>query len=85
MNSKKIIFFVIIAAIILGTVWYFFIRLDKKRAVKTILKYDNNASIDALNAMGEDYLIARAKAYLISETDFEFEGKKYSTESGKTI
>ncbi len=85
MNKKKVVFFVILAIVTLGTVWYFFIRLDKKRAIKTILKYDNNANIDALNAMGEAYLIARARAYLKSETDFEFEGKKYSTESGKSI
>ncbi len=85
MNKKKIIFFSILAVIILGTVWYFFIRMNKDRAVKAILKYDNNSTVDQLNTMGEDYLIARAKAYIKAENTFELDGKKYSTDTGKSV
>ncbi len=81
----KIIFFSVVAIILLGVVWYFFIRIDKKKAIKVILKYDNNAVLDNLNLMGEDYLVARAKAYQKSEDSFELDGKKYSTSTGKTI
>ncbi len=81
----KIIFFSIVALILLGVVWYFFIRMDKKKAVKVILKYDDNAVLDSLNNMGEDYLVARAKAYQKTEETFELDGKKYSTSTGKTI
>ncbi len=81
----KIIFFSIVAIILLGVVWYFFIRMDKKKAIKVILKYDGNAVIDTLNNMGEDYLVARAKAYQKTEDSFELDGKRYSTSTGKAI
>ncbi len=81
----KIIFFSIVAIILLGVVWYFFIRMDKKKAIKVILKYDNNAVLANLNTMGEDYLVARAKAYQKAEDSFELDGKKYSTSTGRSI
>ncbi len=71
----KIIFFSIVAVILLGVIWYFFIRMDKKKAIKVILKYDNNAVLANLNTMGEDYLVARAKAYQKAEDSFELDGK----------
>jgi hypothetical protein len=83
MTPKKIAFIVIIIMLALFWAWYFFIRLDKKKAIKVILKYDNDANIDTLSGMGDDYLIARAAAYRSAKQTFELDGKVYVTSTGK--
>jgi hypothetical protein len=85
MKKGKIIFFIILVLILAFFGWYFLLRMNKDRAIKTILKYDSDASLTSLSSMGEDYLIARAKAYKAAESTFELNGKKYNTQTGSAI
>lgn len=85
MTTKKAVFFLVVAVLVGFWAWYFFIKMDKDKAIKVILKYDNDANLDTLKNFGEDYLISRAKAYQKTESTFELEGKKYSTSTGKAI
>jgi hypothetical protein len=77
------IFYILVFLIIAFWVWYFAIRIDKKKAIAIIVKNSPTADPKKLEGFGEDYLIARAKAFRSKKETFELNGKSYITATGK--
>lgn len=83
MKAGKILFIVILVIIIGVTSWFIFFRMDKKKAIKTIIKANSSRSASSLESFDEDYLIQWALAIKRQSPDFSVRGKIYSTDTGK--
>jgi hypothetical protein len=84
MKKKQVIFFSTLVIILCFWGWYFFIRIDKKKAIKIIMKHASDADEETLSNFGTDYLIVRAKAFRAGKSTFELDGKTYITATGKS-
>lgn len=76
---KKAIFITIVVLILAFAGWFFFIRMTKERAVKIIYKADTTRDTAKINAMGDEFLIAWAKAIRGANPEFTYNGKMYNT------
>lgn len=83
MKAGKILFVIILVVIIGVTAWFVFFRIDKKKAIKTIVKANSSRSSSSLEGFDEDYLIQWALAIKRQSPDFSVRGKIYSTDTGK--
>lgn len=81
---KKLIIFLIAAALIFG-VWFFFIRMTKSKAIKMIVAGGMYADANALKDFDEQTLISWAKAFKKAELTFTSNGKTYNVKGGKEI
>ncbi len=78
--------FIILIIIIAGVITYFvFFRITKEKAIKIIVEAKSGRSADSLSGLGDDYLIAWAKAIKAKESSFITEGKTYNTLTGTNI
>lgn len=81
---KKLIIFLIAAALIFGA-WYFFIRMTKDKAIKLIVEGGMFADANALKGWDEQTLISWAKAFKKAELTFTSNGKTYKVQGGKAL
>ncbi len=78
--------FIILIVIVAGVITYFvFFRMTKEKAIKTIVEAKSGRTADSLTALGDDYLIAWAKAIKSKDVSFITEGKTYNTLTGTNI
>lgn len=81
MKKKLFIGFVLVIVGIL--IWYFFIKIDKKKAAKIIQSANVTRNLSAILELDEDYLISWATAIKAPSIEFTHNGKTYITTTGK--
>lgn len=83
--KKKITFAVIVLSIVAVMSWYFFIRIDKKKAIKIIVAANTARAASTLETFDELFLLSWASAIRGKDAAFYHNGKTYVTESGKEM
>lgn len=73
------------AIVVLGGLTFFIYHDDKKRAAKTIAKYNGASSYGKLLTMDKAYLIAWAKGLKKGNEQFSYQGKNYNTAGGAAV
>ncbi len=82
---KKVIIIIVIIAILFAVYWFFF-RMTKDKAIKTIVESGANPNTGGvLNSFGDSYLIAWAKALKSGNATFSDSNKNYSVLGGKAV
>lgn len=85
MKPGKIVFIVIIVLLIAFLGWFFFLRMNKKKAIDIILKAKAGRTVGQFTEFDTNFLIAWASAIKAKQPTFEDDGKKFETETGKAI
>lgn len=80
---KKALFIIIVLAG-LGVGYYFlFYKLDKKKAILILVKDDSSRDATMLGSFDENFVISWATAIRRGSPDFSYNGKNYTTSTGK--
>ncbi len=74
----------IVVSIILFSIWFFYFRWTKDKAIGVIISNKQGRTInDAFTKFDEDFLIDWAKGIKSGSTNFINKGKSYITSTGK--
>lgn len=80
---KKTIFIILVLIIIAAFYYFYFYRINKKNAIKILLKANPERSESSVSSFDEEFLIAWATAVRRESPDFTYNGKVYVSSTGK--